>query len=138
MTAPAAVSWAAALGRLHLPDSFLAFFSLRFTPYIFTALAVGELVADKLPKTPSRKAFGPFAARVVIGAVCGAAVAGPNGKWIAGLLLGVVGAIAGTLSGYELRRRLVARSGGKDLPVALLEDALAIGGAAIVVLRSSA
>ena len=46
---------------------------------------------------------------------------------------GVIGAVLGTLGGYQARKRLVAASGGKDLPIALLEDAVAIlGGFAIV------
>ena len=56
MTAPAAVSWAARLGWLHLEDTWLAFFGFAATPYILSVLAIGELIADKLPKTPSRKA----------------------------------------------------------------------------------
>ena len=41
---------------------------------------------------------------------------------------GVIGAVLGTLGGYQARRRLVAAVGGKDLPIALLEDVVAIGG----------
>ena len=58
MTAPAAVSWAARLGWLHLENTPLAFLGFPSTPYILTVLAIGELIADKLPKTPSRKARG--------------------------------------------------------------------------------
>jgi len=88
-------------------------------------LAIGELINDKLPKTPSRKAPGPFIGRVMSGALCGAA--------LGGLLAGVLGAVAGTLGGYEFRARLVRAIGGKDLPIALLEDAIAIGGAVWIV-----
>jgi len=56
MTAPAAVSWAARLGWLHLENTGLAFLGYAATPYILSVLAVGELINDKLPKTPSRKA----------------------------------------------------------------------------------
>jgi uncharacterized membrane protein len=41
--------------------------------------------------------------------------------------------VAGTLGGYEFRARLVGAIGGKDLPVALLEDIIAIGGALWIV-----
>src|SRR5512140_342352 len=74
MTAPAAVSWAARLGWLHLESTPLAFLGYAATPYILSVLAIGELVNDKLPKTPSRKAPVPFAGRVVMGALCGAAL----------------------------------------------------------------
>ena len=137
LTAPAAVSWAARLGWLHLENTWLAFLGYAATPYIFSVLAVGELINDKLPKAPSRKAPPGFIARIVTGALCGAALAAADGSLIAGLLAGVLGAIAGTLGGYEFRARLVRAIGGKDLPIALLEDALAIGGAALIVSRVS-
>ena len=135
MTAPAAVSWAARLGWLHLENTWLAFLGFAATPYILSVLAIGELIADKLPKTPSRKAPPGFIGRIVTGGLCGAAVAGTSQSLIAGLLAGVLGAVAGTLGGYEFRVRLVRATGGKDLPIALLEDAIAIGGAILIVCR---
>ena len=51
------------------------------------------------------------------------------------LLAGLVGGLAGTLGGYEFRKRLVKASGGNDLPIALLEDLIAIGGAFVIVMR---
>jgi uncharacterized membrane protein len=135
MTAPAAVSWAARLGRLPLENTWLAFLGFAVTPYIFSVLAVGELIADKLPNTPSRKAPVGFAVRLVSGALCGAAISMAGGAWIGGLVAGVIGAVAGTLGGYEFRARLVKANGGKDLPIALLEDVIAIGGAFLIVSR---
>jgi uncharacterized membrane protein len=35
--------------------------------------------------------------------------------------------VLGTLGGYEFRARLVKAIGGKDLPIALVEDAIAVG-----------
>jgi uncharacterized membrane protein len=137
MTAPAAVSWAARLGWLHLENTGLAFLGYAATPYILSVLAVGELINDKLPKTPSRKAPGPFIVRIVIGALCGAALCAASASLIGGLLAGVLGAVAGTLGGYEFRARLVRAIGGKDLPIALLEDAIAVGGAVLIVSQVS-
>src|SRR6202795_855296 len=77
MTAPAVVSWAARLGWLHVENTGLAFLGFTFTPYILSVLAIGELIADKLPKTPSRKTPGPFIGRIVTGAFCGAALGAP-------------------------------------------------------------
>src|SRR5580693_2915113 len=54
-TAPAAVSWAARLGYLNLDGSWLAFMGYAWTPWIFTLLAIVEMVGDQLPSTPSRK-----------------------------------------------------------------------------------
>jgi uncharacterized membrane protein len=135
MTAPAAVSWAARLGWLHLGNTWLAFFGFAATPYILTVFAIGEYIADVLPKTPSRKSPVGFGARVVSGALCGAAIGASNGALTAGLILGVLGAIVGTLGGYEFRVRLAAAV-GKDLPIALLEDAIAICASLLIVSRS--
>jgi uncharacterized membrane protein len=134
MTAPAVLSWAARAGWLNLQGTPLAFLGAAVTPWILTLAALGEIVNDKLPKTGSRKAPGPFGARIVMGALSGAAVGAAGGALAAGLLLGAVGAVAGTLGGYELRARL-ARAAGRDLPIALLEDAVAIALAFWVVTR---
>jgi uncharacterized membrane protein len=136
LTAPAVVSWAARLGWLHVENTWMAFLGFAATPYILSVLAIGELVADKLPKTPSRKAPPGFITRIITGALSGAAV-GVSSSWVLGLVAGVIGAIAGTLGGSEFRVRLVKATGGKDLPIALLEDAIAIGGAFLLVSRFS-
>ena len=136
MTAPAAVSWAARLGWLNLSGTPLAFMGAAATPYIFTVLALGELVNDKLPKTGSRKAPPQFIARILSGALCGAAIGAAAGEGLVpGLVLGALGAVAGTLGGYEFRSRLTRAIGGKGLSVALLEDAIAIALAFWVVTR---
>jgi uncharacterized membrane protein len=100
-------------------------------------LAIGELINDKLPKTPSRKAPPGFIARIVTGALSGGAVGAASQSAIGGLVAGAIGAVAGTLGGYEFRSRLVRAIGGKDLPIALLEDAIAVGGAFLIVSRFS-
>jgi uncharacterized membrane protein len=137
MTAPAAVSWAARLGWLHLEGTPLAFLGFAFTPYILSVMAIGELINDKLPKTPSRKTPGPFAARVIMGGLCGAAAGAPSQQLIACMVAGALGGVAGTLGGYEFRSRLVKATGGKDFLIALLEDAIAICAAFWLVSRSS-
>jgi uncharacterized membrane protein len=134
VTAPAAVSWAAFLGWLPLRGGPLGFLAASVTPYLLTLLAVGELIVDKLPRTPSRKAPVGFSARIVSGAFCGAAIGmAGGGAWMVGLVAGGVGAVIGTLGGYEFRSRLVKAIGGRDLPIALVEDLCAIGAAAWIV-----
>lgn len=127
LTAPAVASWAARAGWLNLQGTPLAWLGAAVTPWIFTAAALGELVNDKLPKAGSRKAPAPFLARIVMGALSGGAIGGSagGGGLAAGLVLGAAGAVAGTLGGYALRARL-ARAIGRDLPAALIEDAVAI------------
>ena len=84
---------------------------------------------------PSRKVPPQFIARIVMGALCGAAIGATSGALAGGLIVGAIGAVAGTLGGAELRGRLVRASGGKDLPIALLEDAIAIALSLWVVTR---
>ncbi|HEY4046107.1 MAG TPA: DUF4126 family protein [Acidobacteriaceae bacterium] len=132
LTAPAVVSWAAWLGWVPLGGTPLNFLSHPATRYILTALALGELVNDKLPKTPSRKAPPSFIARIVTGAFSGAALAASKHALLFGLVAGAIGAVVGTLGGAEIRSRLVKAIGGNDLPIALLEDAIAIIGAILI------
>src|SRR5258705_10174571 len=82
----AVVSWAAHLGWLHLQGTWLAFLGAAVTPYILSILALGELITYKLPRTPSRKNPMQFGARIVMGALCGAALAPSGGGWCAGLV----------------------------------------------------
>jgi uncharacterized membrane protein len=131
-TAPAAVSWAAALGLLGLEDSWLAFLGYRFTPWIFTVVAILELIGDQLPSTPSRKVPMQFITRLVMGGLSGAAIGLSGGMLVAGLVAGIVGAVIGTYGGAAVRGAL-ARSFGRDLPAALIEDIVAVGGAFLIV-----
>lgn len=133
MTAPAAASWAAWLGFLSLQGSPLSWLGHFVAPWILSVLAIGELVADKLPKTPSRKVPVQFGTRIVTGAVAGAAIGaiGP-GLWL-GAVLGVIGAVIGTYGGAAMRARLAA-SFGRDLPAALIEDVIAVGGAVLIIM----
>ena len=124
-SAPAAASWAARLGALNLGGSWLAFMGYAWTPWIFTALALIELITDQLPSTPSRKVPMQFGARIVTGALSGATLGAAGGSWIVGLIAGVIGAVIGTYGGAEVRARM-AKAFGRDLPAALIEDAGAI------------
>ena len=134
--APAAVSWAAKLGWLSLAGTPLAFLGFKATPWIFTPLALFELVNDQLPKTPSRKVPAQFIPRVLIGAMCGAAIgASLDSLWL-GLVCGAVGAVAGTLGGAAVRGKLAAIF-GKDLPAALIEDVVALVGAYLIVAHTT-
>ena len=135
--APAATSWAAHGGALDLEQSRWAFMGYRFTPWIFTILAAVELVTDQLPTTPSRTVPPQFAARLVLGALCGSTIGSSGGSWFFGLLFGAAGAVVGTLGGAALRSRMAA-SFGSDRPAALIEDAIAIGLALLIAIAWSA
>lgn len=132
MTAPAAVSWAAHLGWLPLSGTPMAFMGFAYTPFVFSLLALGELVTDQLPQTPSRKVPMQFGGRLASGALCGACFGAAGGSVLIGLVAGVVGAVIGTLGGASARARL-AQSFGRDLPAALIEDVVAVAGAFLIV-----
>src|SRR6476469_5296910 len=137
MTAPAFIAWGARLGWLPLTGTTLSFLGSAVAAWLFTALALGELIADKLPNTPSRTRPGPFAGRIVSGALCGAALTGTTGgSLVAGAVLGALGAVTGTLGGYTARRRLVAALGVPDHLVALAEDVVAVGGALLILVAA--
>lgn len=130
LTAPTAVSWAAASGALDRGQSF-QFMGYWLTPWVLGPLAAFELFNDKRPSTPSRKVPPQFAARLLLGGLSGATIGAGGGMLFFGLVLGAIGAVAGTLGGAAARARLAARF-GRDRPAALIEDAIAIGLAAVV------
>jgi uncharacterized membrane protein len=128
----AAVSIGAYLGWIDLSGTWAAFAGNIVTAVILGLLALAELAGDQRPNAPSRKTPGQFGTRIVTGALAGAVLGLPTGNWIAGLVLGAIGAALGTLGGFEARRWL-AKAFGRDLPAALLEDLVALVVAFLVV-----
>ena len=138
LTPPAVVAWGARLGWLQLAGTPLAFLGSTAVTYLLTALLLAELVADKLPRTPNRTSPGPFIGRIMTGALAGAALgAGSGGSLLAGAALGGLGGAVGTLAGYQARTSLVRKLGVPDYVVALGEDAIAVGGAVLIVVAAS-
>lgn len=134
MTAPAAAAWGARLDWLKLDGTPLAFLGSAGAAYVLTGLMLAELVADKLPRTPSRTRPGPFIGRLLTGALAGTALsAGHGGPVWPGAVLGACGATAGTLGGYRARTGLVRSLAVPDYVIALAEDAVAIGAAFLIV-----
>jgi uncharacterized membrane protein len=130
----AIASWGAGLGWFSLAGTPLNFMSSAITRWIFTLAEIGELINDKLPKTPSRKVPPQFIARVVMGALAGATLGAAHDALLGGLIAGAIGAVVGTLGGAAARGAL-AKALGRDLPAALLEDAVALLGALFIVSR---
>lgn len=114
------------LGWLHLGGTGLNFLTRPVALIVAIVLAVGELIADKLPFTPPRIQAGPLTARFVLGAFSASALAvAASMPWFLPAIIGGISAIIGAYAGYWLRRGITSR-GVKDLPIALLEDATAI------------
>ena len=136
LLAPAAVAWAAHLGWLHLQGTPLGFMGSKIALIIFSLLAIGELIADKLPKTPKRTAVAPLLARMVTGGLCGACICvSANQSLGIGAVLGAIGAVIGAFAGYEIRKRLVTQLRVPDFFIALPEDLIAISLALFLVSR---
>jgi uncharacterized membrane protein len=94
---------------------------------VLSVLAIGELVADKLPMIPKRTAPAPLIARIITGGLCGACLCAAAGKsLLAGTLLGGIGGVIGAFVGYSIRRRLVNTFHINDLVLAVCEDAVAV------------
>lgn len=131
LTAIAAVSWAAWLGWIPIDGSLLSFLGSGWVVIVLFALAAGEIANDKVTKM-SRTAVSQFGARIVTGALSGAALGVVGGALALGLVCGAVGAVIGTLGGARLRAGLAARF-GRDKPAALIEDAVAVLAAVAIV-----
>jgi uncharacterized membrane protein len=136
MTAPAVVAWAAHRNWLQLHNTPLSFMGSTAAVVIFTLLAIVELVTDQLPSTPARTKPVGLAARILTGSFSGAAVAVSGGQGFAfGAVLGALGGIVGAFAGYQVRTRSVKALNVPDFVVAVLEDAVALGGGLFIVTR---
>jgi uncharacterized membrane protein len=133
LTAPALVCWAAHFGWLHLAGTKLTFINHQSTLIVFTFLAVLELIADKLPRTPARTAPLGLIARISLGGACGLALAMSAGTSLtASVLLASIGGLVGAFVGYHSRRLIVTKAHVPDFAVAVVEDVIAIAGGLLV------
>jgi uncharacterized membrane protein len=134
LTAPAVVCWAAHFGWLRFDGTRLAFLDRPVILIVITLLAIGELVADELPKAPARTAPLGLIARIVLGAASAAALAvsARSGLGLA-IAAGAIGGVVGAFTGYNVRHALVTKGGLPDFLVALAEDAVAIVGGLLIV-----
>ncbi len=113
---------------LFLEASPLKGLALPVTANVLKLMALGELVGDKLPKTPNRTAPLPLGGRAASGGLCGAAVFLAEGEPAAiGAAIGAAAAVASAFLTFILRRDLVKAANISDAPVALAEDALMLG-----------
>ena len=125
------------MGWLHLDASPLAFLANPISVAVFSLFALGELIADKLPFIPRRTQAGPLIVRIIFGAGCGAALgfsAAAGG--IVGALLGGLGGGVGAFGGYRYRAGLSGKA--PDFLLALIEDAVAVGGGMLLVAAAKA
>jgi uncharacterized membrane protein len=92
---------------------------------VSSVLALGELVGDKLPTTPSRLAVAPLAGRVLLGGTAAAAQARRDGRDpVVPALVAAAGA-AGAAVLFARLRGVATDRFGSDKPGAFAEDGLA-------------
>jgi uncharacterized membrane protein len=132
-TGPAIVSEAAHRHILKLDKTPLAWLGSDNAAKTSLALAVGELIADKLPFMPSRTDPPGLIARFIAGAICGVAVASKRSRneKIMSAVVGGTAAVAAAYAGYQYRKHV-------HLPpfvAALLEDAVAVSAGTAIIAR---
>ena len=130
MGAPALVSdHLARTQSAALEQSPLRWLGTAKTAQVTKFLAVGEIIGDKLPFTPSRVAPGPLFGRIASGGLSGAALCAADGKRAGlGAVIGVAGSIAGAYGFYHLRRTLGQKLPIPDPILGAAEDVLVYGG----------
>lgn len=126
LTPIAVLCWFAYRNALHLVG-WRSFTANIVAVIIFTLMALGEYVGDKLPSTPSRTMPVGLAGRSLFGAFVGLLLAqalllNPA----AAIVLGIAGALAGTYLGWFVRTRTVLALKCPDWPVAIAEDCITI------------
>jgi uncharacterized membrane protein len=132
MTVLAVMAWALRRGCIRPGRSPLARIVSAGASKRIAEFALSELIADKLPFTPSRLNATPLMSRILSGAICGTVIHGTGKRPLAeGAVLGGLGALAGTITAYHIRQKL--NHDMPDFAAALLEDALALGGSAVIV-----
>jgi uncharacterized membrane protein len=106
-----------------------AIFRQPWTRRLLVAAAVGELVGDKLPATPSRLEPPGIAGRLALGALAAGLFAQTRkAPWLGAAAIGASSAVVSAKVGHDVRARLAQHA--PDPAVAVVEDALAVGLAA--------
>lgn len=132
LTAPALLSLAESRQKMPAHDPIeQSFVEKLASPRVTTALgvmALGEMVVDKLPMTPSRTQLPSVVFRTLSGAVVGSVLFDAEEQNpLAGAAVGAVGALAATFGLYHLRKATGEKLKVADPLLGMAEDALAIG-----------
>jgi uncharacterized membrane protein len=95
---------------------------------VTAALAIGELIADKLPFMPNRTIAPGLITRAVSGGFSGGSITKSKGcSPFVGAAVGAAAAVGTAYAACELRKELRKRLKVPDFLIALAEDALVVG-----------
>ncbi len=126
LTPIAVLCWFAYRNALHLVG-WRSFTANLIAVCIFTLMALGEYIGDKLPSTPSRTSPVGLIGRSLFGAFVALLLAQPLLlNPVTAILVGILGALIGTYGGWFARTRCVLGLKCPDWPVAVAEDCLTI------------
>ncbi len=129
LTPLAAVSEAARRGQL--PNRKMRWLGSPLVSAGSKALAAGELLGDKWSKAPDRIVPAGIAARLVTGALAGAALA-PRKQIALGAVLGATAAVGAAFITFHARMAALRRYG--QTSSGLVEDALTLAASEAVIL----
>jgi uncharacterized membrane protein len=106
-----------------------SFFRNPWTRRVLLAAAVGELVVDKLPTTPSRLEPRGFIGRLVLGGLAsGLSAHARKARWVPIAALGAATAGVSAKVGHDVRAQLAQHV--PDPAIAVVEDGVALALAA--------
>ena len=109
------------------------FLQKKYVAIGLKALTLAEMAGDKSPSAPDRIVKAGLIARVLSGALTGAALYKyRNGSPIAGAMIGGSVAVAATYGSFYLRKKLVNTSNVNDPTLGALEDILALQTASLM------
>jgi uncharacterized membrane protein len=136
MASPAIVSQLAKSGLMPAGVASLGLLYRPATAKTMAVLAVGELIADKLPFMPARTDTPAVVVRAISGGFSGAAICSSKKRSVlTGALLGAFAAVGTTYGAYKLRKWAGERFDIPDPVIAIAEDAL-VAGCGMLVLSS--
>jgi uncharacterized membrane protein len=134
MMAPAVISWAARRSGLDLESTPFSAFKGPGIGRTAAALALGEIVADKMPFTPNRTDSTALLARAVSGAAAGAAIfKSRRHNMFIGAAIGAAAAVGTAYATYYLRKKAARHFEVSDRVVALAEDGIALSAGLIAI-----
>lgn len=113
-------------GSYFSPSRIVQFFNSKKSLMALSMSGAGEMIMDKLPTTPDRIDPGGLSARIISGAVCGAAVSKAAGKKpLPGIITGGLAALVSSFAFYYLRKKFSKAAKITDPIVGAAEDAVA-------------
>ncbi|HEY3841205.1 MAG TPA: DUF4126 family protein [Bryobacteraceae bacterium] len=134
MMAPAVISWAARRSGLDLENTPFSIFKGPGIGRTAAALALGEMVADKMPFAPDRTDSTALLGRAVSGAAAGAAIfKSRRENMFLGAAIGAAAAVGAAYATFHLRKKAARYFDVSDRVVAFAEDAIALGAGLIVI-----